>query len=129
VTTDDPYDLERLCIKRGDVPAKWGAPPKVRKRCKPFIAVPMEWHQTLDWRAPSAALWLAQALVFQHWKGKGAPFKLTNAMLGDLPRYAKRRSLAYLECLGLIAVERHPRRAPIVTVFLDPVAKKFKGEG
>jgi hypothetical protein len=51
-----------------------------------------------------------------HWKGNGAPIKLSNGMLeiDGISRQAKWRALTDLERLGLIQVERRPNRSPIV---------------
>ena len=63
---------------------------------------------------------LALYLLYLYWKdGSGQPIKLSNIGLRDIgiSRYSKWRVLADLERVGLISIERRPRRVPLVHLF------------
>jgi hypothetical protein len=66
-----------------------------------------------------ATMWM---LVYQHWKGKGGPVRLTNRWLADygVTRIGKHRALKDLAQRGLVVVDSRPHRSPLVT--LTPAA-------
>ena len=66
--------------------------------------------------ASGPAYRLALYLAYLNWRGKGAPVTLSNSAVRGvgLERRAKWRALRELERRGLLSVERHPRRSPIV---------------
>ena len=91
-------------------------PRKVRERRKQFVQVPWTWAERL--KHTNHTWYIAVHLLYLDWKQKGDPIKLPNGWLEfqGISRFAKYRALAQLEELGLIAVERHPRKSPIVHV-------------
>ena len=96
---------------------KTGAAPRPRLRGH-FIQVPLPWLKVLEGASGPAcrlALHLAY-LNWRNWKGRGAPVALSNNVARGvgLDRRAKWRALRELELRGLVSVERHPGRSPIV---------------
>ena len=94
-------------------------PQKVLKRREHFIRVPFAWLEHLD-GASGKYYSLALHLLYLHWRNKGRPFKLANGMLRNdgISRATKWRGLPELEARGLIAVERRPRKSPVITVLM-----------
>jgi hypothetical protein len=97
--------------------------PVKRKRTRQgqFVLVPMVWVERLAATRSigSGPYRLALHLLFQHWKSGGRPVKLSNVALTELGvgcRKMKGRALSELEKLGLVEVERRPKKSPIVTV-------------
>ena len=90
-------------------------PTKIRKRREQFVMFPMTWFDRLK-GATGQTHRVALYLLHLSWKEKGAPIKLANGMLerDGVSRFGKWRALADLEQRGLIAVERRPRRSPVV---------------
>jgi hypothetical protein len=96
-------------------------PHKIRKRRQHWTKLPMAWYEPMK-GASGQTCRVAWYLLYLHWKNKGQPFKLSNGMLredGVSPR-SKWRALRDLEQCGLITVECRPKRAPIVTVHVEP---------
>jgi len=91
-----------------------GVAPRRRLRGH-FILVPLPWLELLE-GASGPAYRLALYLAYLNWRGKGAPVTLSNSAVRGvgLERRAKWRALRELERRGLLSVERHPRRSPIV---------------
>ena len=91
-----------------------GVAPRRRLRGH-FIQVPLPWLELLE-GASGPAYRLALYLAYLNWRGKGAPVTLSNSAVRGvgLERRAKWRALRELERRGLLSVERHPRRSPIV---------------
>jgi hypothetical protein len=90
-------------------------PRKIQKRRRHFIRVPMAWRERLD-GATGHTILVALDLLYLSWKGKGAPVKLANGMLriDGISRQSKWRALNALEQRGLVTVQRHHRRSPLV---------------
>jgi hypothetical protein len=98
------------------VPAK----PKRIKRGQ-FVQVPLIWVERLQTARCVGSYRLALHLLFQHWKSGGKPIKLSNvalAKLGIRDGDAKWRALLELERLGLVEIERHPKKNPLVSALL-----------
>ena len=101
---------------------KTPVPPKrKRPRQRQFVLVPMAWVERLAAvrSIGSGPYRLALHLLFQHWKSGGRPVKLSNVVLTELGmggRRVKWRALSNLEQLGLVEIERRPKKSPIVTV-------------
>lgn len=58
-------------------------------------------------------------ILFQHWKSSGKPAKLPNVGLAELgvgDGKTKWRALLELERLGLVEIDRRPKKSPVVTV-------------
>jgi hypothetical protein len=87
----------------------------VPKRTKHFIRIPMSWHEALR-DATGRTHYVAQRLLYLHWRQRGQPVKLANKLLGieGVSRQAKWRALRDLERRGLIELERQPRRSPVI---------------
>jgi hypothetical protein len=121
-----PFDLERLAFthKSGIPPKKKKAHPSYKNGRK-FLRGPIDW----EWlkkagRLPGKALQVA--IILRFWEGikwregiKQRKTKiLSNMALKDfeISRYAKKYALKNLEDAGLIRIERHRGRSPIVTI-------------
>ena len=93
-------------------------PRKIQKRRKHFILVPWTWAERLAEANYIGTYRTALHLLYQHWKKRGEPFTLANGMLAKdgVSRWQKWRALKELERLGLIRVERRPRKSPLITV-------------
>jgi hypothetical protein len=97
------------------------------KRIKPFAQVELE--ETAN---AAKAMGTPRALIFamlKHlaWQSKGKPFPLTNAVLKKygISREVKRKALVALEAKGLIRVERHRTRSPVVTWIVNEEGPKL----
>jgi hypothetical protein len=113
---DDPFDLKRLTLPPDTIITRVVSR-KIGKRREHFIQVPWRWLEALN-GAGGQTYRMALILLYLHWKGRGAPIKLANGMLGmdGVPRTTKKRTLEDLECRGLISVAWRPRRTPVVSV-------------
>jgi hypothetical protein len=81
--------------------------------------VPWVWFEKLG-DAHGQTYRLALYLLYLYWKdGSNQPVKLPNVGLRDvgISRQSKWRVLADLERVGLISIERRPRRAPLIQLF------------
>jgi hypothetical protein len=97
---------------------------KPAKKASPrfkFITVPWFWFERLSGARHSGTAYLALCILHLNWRKKEARFPLPTAMFG-ISRSTKSRALTELEKLGLIRVERRPRRAPVVTVIREPAS-------
>lgn len=113
-------DLKDFALPPEMVAERRVTPKKIQKRRKHFARFPMgAWYEGL-WGAPGATWHLAVYLIYHHWKSGGKPIKLANGQIGEdgISRWAKLRALRELECRGLVAVEWHSSRSPIVTCLL-----------
>jgi hypothetical protein len=123
VTEDDPYaDLKRHRWT-SEMEATFGravVPEKIRKRREHFVKVPWTWIERLVGARYIATYRVAHHVLYRHWKGRGEPFTLANGMLEmeGVERRAKWRALLELERLGLITIERRPRKSPRITVLV-----------
>ena len=118
---EDPFDLQALRVdpNDGELLRLAKVPAKVQKRRGHFIKVPWVWFERLA-GAHGQTYRLALYLLYLYWKdGSGQPIKLSNIGLRDIgiSRYSKWRVLADLERVGLISIERRPRRVPLVHLF------------
>jgi hypothetical protein len=88
-----------------------------RRKQKPYAQLAMNLCRHLA-GASGQTYATAWQLVYLHWKGKGAPVKLTNSWLAEygVSPAGKLRALDDLERRGLATVERHPGKAPLVTL-------------
>ena len=91
-----------------------GVAPRRRLRGH-FIQVPLPWLKLLE-GASGQTCRLALHLAYLNWRRKGAPIALSNSnALGlGLARRTKWRVLRELERRGLVSIERHPGRSPII---------------
>jgi hypothetical protein len=90
------------------------------KRRQQFTIVPQAWSGRLRNARLAATLKLAIFLLYQHWWTKGRPIKLTNvaAAKAGVSSDQKPRALEELELLGLVAVERRPKKSPVVALLV-----------
>jgi hypothetical protein len=129
---DDPFDPGGLRIdprdetlaQKGDERLKQraAAAERAARRERQFIKVPLVWFDRLEATNSAATLKVALRLLQLHFRDRGRPARLGNLALGlaGVSRKQKCRALVELEGLGLVHVERSPRRSPIVTVILKP---------
>jgi hypothetical protein len=119
-----PIDLEQFKVKHGGelMPAKSKRPPR-HKAGEWFLKgpIPGEWlHRAA--MLPGRALHVALAVWYAAGVGKCNQVRLTK---NHLTRFgvkydAGRRGLFALERVGLVTVDRHPGRCPIVTILEGP---------
>jgi len=110
---DEPWHIKRLRELEAAAPKH-----KRKKWQKRFVSVPLAWADQLKTCDSAATFKLALLLLYEHWHSSGSTIRLTNplaAKWGILPD-AKSWSLAYLERMGLISVEKRSRKTPLVTV-------------
>ncbi len=120
----DSFDPKRLSLSRATVNTapKKQAPPHHRLGER-FLKGPIPWNWLKVATAlPGQALQVAMALWFLVGMKKVATVALSGAVLRDLgvSRYAGYRGLTALEGAGLVSVERHAGRHPIVTILPAP---------
>jgi hypothetical protein len=121
----DLFNLEKLRIDPNDPklrPRGSGKSARKQKWQRKWIRVPWAWLDRLKVSNSGATYRLALFLIYEHWRSGGRPIKLTTAMLAEMrvARVTKGRALEELEHLGLIEVERRPRKSPLVTLLIDP---------
>jgi hypothetical protein len=118
----DPFDLNRLSLGTGK--AAWAKSRAKEKlpRHKPgekFLKgpVPLTWLARAA-RLPGKALHIGIVLWFLAGlkNTRSVSLPSTARQLFWIDRSAKRRALGWLEQAGLIIVERHPGRNPLVTL-------------
>jgi hypothetical protein len=93
-------------------------PLKRRQKTKPFAVVPLDLADAMAKATNTQRAFVFILLLYTAWKARGKPFAFTSARLhqAGISHYVKRRTLDALENAGLIRVERHPGRSPIVTL-------------
>jgi hypothetical protein len=111
----DPFDLKTLRLDQDQVGERPAVPTKLRRR-RHFVTLPMAWYERMRAVRSPQTYRVAWYLLYLHWKGGGEPITLANGMLeaDGVDRFAKWRALSELEHLGLIMVERRPRKSPII---------------
>jgi hypothetical protein len=89
-----------------------------RKKAEAFVKVPLWWIETAakDARSPTTIVLIE--LLYAAWRAKSSTFLLPNVRLKKLgvSRDVKSRVLRDLERRPVILVERHSRKAPIITL-------------
>jgi hypothetical protein len=116
VTERDAFDnIENFRLSPDQV--RTITPSKILKRRAHFIRVPFGWLERLN-GASGKAYSMALHLLYRHWRANGRPFTLSNGMLkiDGIGRTSKWRALTELEGLGLVSIERRPRKSPAITV-------------
>jgi hypothetical protein len=116
----NPFDLNALRLTDDQVRVLTVVPRKIQNRRQQFVRVPWLWVERLRDARGRQSYRLALCLLYLHWKGNGEPIKLANGMLAldGVSRHSKYRALQDLERLGLISVERQPRKSPTVKLVL-----------
>lgn len=124
MSSDNPDGWDWVKGLQAEVRAREGAAPvetvrvtptKIRKQREHFAMMPMAWWEKLD-GASGRAWQMAWYLLYKDWKDKGGPVKLPNGMANYLgiQRRTKWRALAELERRGLVAIDRRPKKSPLV---------------
>ena len=82
-----------------------------------YTLVPREWELRLLEAKRISTYRLAHEILYLHWYGKGKPVTVSGkvARAVKISARSKWEALAELERLGLIVVDRKPRRSPRVT--------------
>lgn len=121
--TEDLLSPENLAKLRSDRPAPaYFPPPPIRGQ---FLRgpIPLAWLSAAASLRGKAPLAVALALRFEAGRrGHGRSIRLTNPLAAKfgVSRKAKATALAALERAGLVAAERKPKRAPLVTIVERP---------
>jgi hypothetical protein len=119
VSNNDPHaDLKQHRLTPEKLAQLAVVPRKIQRRRQQFVMVPWTWIEKLATARYVATYRVALHVLYRHWKGQGEPFTLSNgAMLMEgVARGTKWRALRELERLGLIAIERRPRKSPRITM-------------
>jgi hypothetical protein len=120
----DQFDIDALRVDPTDpryVPRGGTAKTRKKKWQRKFVRFPWVWVDRLKATRHAAVYRVAFFLIYEHWRTGGRPVRLPNAMLAEMgvTRMQKSRALDELEQLGLIKVERSPRKSPTVTPLID----------
>jgi hypothetical protein len=94
-------------------------PSKARQReADLFVKVPLKWANAATRAIRSRQSFVLIWILHLAWRAKSPTFALSNTALVryGVGRETKRRALAKLQAAGLIAVQRLPGRATIVTL-------------
>jgi len=108
---DEPWHVKRRRELEAAAPVK-------RKKAEPFVIVPLWWIEAAAKHTHSPATLVMIELLRASWKAKSLTFPLPNGKLKKLGvnRETKRRILHALAQGGLITIEQHQGRTPIVTL-------------
>ena len=100
------------------LPSKPKASKARQREANLFVKVPLKWANAASRAIRSHQCFVLIWILYLAWKAKRPTFVLSNAALVryGVSRETKRRALAKLQAAGLIAVERLPGRATIVTL-------------
>jgi hypothetical protein len=92
-----------------------------------YTLVPREWELRLLEAKRISTYRLAHEILYLHWYGKGKPVTVSGkvARAVKISARSKWEALAELERLGLIEVDRKPRRSPRVTPLHTQVPKSW----
>jgi hypothetical protein len=116
MTDEDPF--ANLALTNDQVRERLAiVPRKIAKRRRHFIRVPWVWAERLVEARLISTYRVALHVLYEDWRQKGGPVKLSNGGLAiwGVTRGQKWRALAELVHLGLITIERRPRRSPLIT--------------
>ena len=117
---DDPFNLDNLRLTpeaaaaMGRAAAAKPARAQPKRQRQQFVMVPWWWVERLKAARHVATYRVALYVLYRHWK-TGKPVPVSNKALGLSPR-SKWRAIRELERMGLVCVQTHPARAPVVTV-------------
>jgi hypothetical protein len=116
---DDPYaDLKRHRWPPDASLPPYRPKPRPPKQQQHFVRVPIVWVDRLERTRVAASYRVALHLLYRSWKMGSRCIDLPNGRLTGVSRWQKWRALSELEQLGLIAIKRRKRKAPLVTVLL-----------
>jgi hypothetical protein len=100
-------------LRKANKPKKWR---------RQYVRFPWAWVERLQAAKRVSSYRLALLLVYEHWRTGGRAIVLSNVLskAEGLSRRSKWNALAELEAVGLVRVERRPRRSPrLVLQHLD----------
>jgi hypothetical protein len=114
-------DKFRVVHSRADIRAD---PPvkRTRDKANDFAQVPLKWAADVAKATNSPGYMVLVLLAYLAWKTKSPTFILSNDHLNryGIKREVKHRALARLEKAGVILVQRRGRRAPLITLLIEP---------
>jgi hypothetical protein len=100
--------------------SKATAPPSEKKDARKFVLYPIGEYTRIAATGHHGALVLYGWLLYLDWKAGGgrSPIKLANETVAGvgLTRWTKDSALRKLEELGLVRVQRRPKKSPLVVV-------------
>ena len=98
--------------------AELGAAAPRRGKADLFIRVPLKRAEEVCKTAGPQATVVWTLLLYMAWRAKSSRFACPNGLMRQfgICRQTKYRALEKLEAAGIIAVDRPPRRSPIVTL-------------
>ena len=112
----DEWDAEIEAEFRRVVTKTASAPNASRRKGwqRNYTLVPREWELRLLGAKRISSYRLAIELLYLHWHGKGKPVSVSSkvAQAAKISARSKWEALAELERLGLIEVDRRPRKSP-----------------
>jgi hypothetical protein len=119
----DPLALESLRLPDSHVPGRRVsgtvadrlAKEKEARKGKRFIKLPLVWHEHMDEMSAKTQT-VARHILQLHFENHRRAFPLPNGPLlaKGVNRETKSWALAELERVGLIEVERRPKKSPII---------------
>ena len=116
--------LEEVCDPTdyrwyGSLPERRVSPARRSHKQARFIKgpIPLAWIEVAA-KLPGKALHVALAICYLAGMNKFKPFRLSHRtlMIFGVSRHAAYRGLRALEMAGLVNVERHPGKNPVITV-------------
>ena len=122
----DPLDPKRLALPTSKAKPTANTKPPRHRPGEKFLKGPVPWGWlTRAAHQPGKALHVATALWFLAGLKSTRTVTLSGSVLSNLGvnRHSGYRGLAALENAGLLSVERHPGRNPVVTLLDAPGAE------
>lgn len=111
----DDFAVENIRLVETPTIAKAKAAARHRQ-ARQFVMVPLWWKNQLSRATHACTFKVALELLYRHWRGGGEAVSLPNVGLVGVSDGTKWRALKELEDLGLVAIERRPKKSPLVTV-------------
>jgi hypothetical protein len=114
----DPFDVETLRVDPASPKLRPKAARPQKKWRRHFIMFPWTWMDQLKATDRPTTYRLALLLVYEHWRTKGRPIVLSNVVVEreGISSKSKWNALRELEDMGLVVIERQPRKAPRITL-------------
>ena len=119
---DDPDDINIERLRVDPALMRQVLEQQARKKRKGWrricTLVPREWELRLLKAKRISTYRLAIELLYLHWYGKGKPVTVSSkvAQAANISARSKWEAIAELEGLGLIEVDRKPRKSPRVVL-------------
>ena len=115
----DPFDPKGLALPNGDKGSLASQKPPRHRRGEKFLKGPIPWGWLTEAaKQPGHAFHIGIALWHLSFMKRKKTVILSGKLLKDLKvdRFAGYRALTALEKAGLVSVERHRGRCPVVTI-------------